>query len=144
MVLDEGPTVQISANLEKILSFLSFRVTKQIFSPNASRHLTRAYDWDIFWRKTWHFWIFHGNLCMFRNGRSFSSHSGLPKGPKTPWKSPFWHLLHQQEVVLGVWIFWLQNRFSYPMRSATWHALIIGRFIHQKVKCEWMNQFPSI
>jgi len=83
MILDDGPSVQISAILEKILSILNFLASKQIFLPNVEHHLARAYNWEILWRKTLHFWIFHQKLCMLMNYLRISSSSGLPKGSKT-------------------------------------------------------------
>ena len=100
--------------------FWKFCLQNRFFRP------TRAYDWDIFWREDLHFWVFHDISCMFRNGRRISSHSGLPKGPKTPWKSPFCHLLHQQEVVLGEWSFGGENEFQIENFQLGWIADIQG------------------
>ena len=55
MILDEARPVQISRNLEKILSFLNFFGHKTGFPPYALRHVMRVFARELQITKNLHF-----------------------------------------------------------------------------------------
>ena len=58
IALDDGRSTQISRNLGNILSILNFLALTQIFLLDVSRHLARAYDWELLFGKNLYYWIF--------------------------------------------------------------------------------------
>ena len=63
---------------------------------------------------------------MLKYFQRISSSSGWSKGPKTPWKPPIRHLLHQQEVLLGEWSFGGENELQIGKLHLGWIANIQG------------------
>ena len=66
---DGGHSAQISRNLGHIFLILNFLALTQIFLPDASRHLVRAYDLELLLGKTLYFLIFHENFCISTHGQ---------------------------------------------------------------------------